>query len=83
MLNHIMDAGMANLTNKQLKCWRHSGEMICELRKGSHRISTFRYGGSIVLLATHFQKSKAVETAEYDRALRLKHRFDSERAWED
>jgi len=83
MLNHMGSAGMADLTDKQLKCWRHSGEMMCELRKGRHRISAFHYQGRIVLLATHFQKTKDVETAEYDRALRLKRRFDAEGTWED
>ncbi len=83
LLEHIANFGVSDLTEKQFKSWRQSGEMLSELRKGKHRIAAFIFKRRLVLLATCFDKTKGKESVEYARALRLKHRFHAEGIWED
>ena len=82
-INHICEQGLDRLTSRLADCWQEKTELFCELKKGRHRISYFRYPGGKVLLVTHFMKRRDVEQAEYDRALRLKHSFDAAMIWRE
>jgi hypothetical protein len=78
-----INGDMERLAPKTAACWQENKERFCELKKGSHRISFFRYPEDRVLLAAHFVKHRAVEQAEYDRALRQKSRFDAAMIWRE
>jgi hypothetical protein len=82
LINYVADFGISSLTDKQIKCWRQSGEMLYELRKGRDRISAFFFQRGL-LMTTHFRKTRNRETAEYDRAVRMKRRFEADGIWED
>ncbi len=56
--------------------------MLYELRKGRDRITAFLFQRGL-LMTTHFQKRRDRETAEYDRAVRMKRRFEADGIWED
>jgi hypothetical protein len=83
MIGHLADKGLHALPSPVFRCWRLAGEMFCELRKGSHRVSCFVYPDRVLLLATAFRKTRRKEDSEYARALRLKRVFDREGIWED
>jgi hypothetical protein len=83
LINHICEHGLERLTQNMADCWPEQRELFCEMKKGPHRISYFRYPGGKVLLISHFIKHRDVEQAEYDRALRLKYRFDAAPVWRE
>jgi hypothetical protein len=64
-LERIANFGVSDLTEKQFKSWRQSGEMLSKLHKGKHRIAAFIFKRRLVLLATCFDKTKDKESAEY------------------
>lgn len=80
-IDYLADHG-TNIHSHFYKCWRKGRVYICELKKERHRISCFREGDKL-LLATHFIKTQQVQENEYDRAIRLKGRFDQNQIWEE
>jgi hypothetical protein len=66
------------------KCWTEQKECFCEIIKGRHRISCFKYdNGRKLLLVTYFIKKTQKEKKEYTRALRLKKAFDERMDWRE
>jgi hypothetical protein len=83
LINYICEQGLERPIPNMADCWPEQKERFCEMKKGPHRISYFRYPSGKVLLISHFMKHRAVEQADYDRALRLKHRFDAAPVWRE
>lgn len=55
---------------------------VAELKKGSFRITCHRYPQGLLLVSV-FRKTRQVQDDEYERAIRLRDRFDADPHWRE